>query len=56
MKRSRFPHLVHISEKLHLPTHAAYFGLVALEAHGTYGIAAAVLLVLTLISMLFGGD
>ncbi len=41
---------------VHTPLHSVYFLFVALEAHGTYGIVAAVLLIVTLPDNFFPGD
>lgn len=43
--------LVSLSHKAEHYAHATYFAFVALEAHGTYGIAAAACLVFLLINM-----
>ena len=52
------PHLKHgshcIYKRLHTPAHMAYFILVAIESHGTYGIVAGGLFVLSIIGLLSG--
>jgi hypothetical protein len=40
-------HMIKVTKKAHLLTHASYLGLVFLESHGTYGLAALACLFVT---------
>lgn len=55
MLHPHVPHLPHSLQhrlhQLHAPLHAVYFGCVAIEVHYWYGIAAAFLMILTVLDV-----